>query len=160
MSERQNAGPQRFVVDTMLGRLAHWLRAMGYDAVYFGPAEDARLLRLARAESRVLVTRDAKLAEAAGPLGCLLRAEDVDGQVLETVAKLRLTPDETSWLSRCLACNARLEARAKDAVRDMVPPRVFAAHHEFRGCPACAKVYWAGSHADRILERLARLLRR
>lgn len=159
MHDSEGADPQRFVLDAMLGRLAHWLRAMGYDAVYLGPAEDGRLLSLARAESRVLLTRDAKLAQAAGRLGCLIRAEDVDSQILETVAKLGLSPDEAAWLSRCLACNTRLEARAKDAVRDAVPPRVFAGHHEFWRCPRCAKVYWAGSHADRILDRLARLLR-
>src|SRR5262245_40570968 len=145
MNDNQGADPQRFVIDTMLGRLAHWLRAMGYDTVYLRPAGDARLLSLARAESRVLVTRDAKLDQAAGRLGCLIHAQDVDGQVLETVAKLGLTPDETYWLSRCLACNTRLEARAKDAVRDAVPPRIFAGHHEFWGCPRCAKIYWTGS---------------
>ncbi len=159
MLDNQGASPQRFVIDTMLGRLAHWLRAMGYDAVYLGPAEDGRLLSLARAESRVLLTRDAKLAQAAGRLGCLIRAGDVDSQVLEAVVQLGLSPDETAWLSRCLACNTRLEARAKDAVRDAVPPRVFASHDKFWACPGCAKVYWAGSHADRILDRLARLLR-
>lgn len=159
MHDSQGASPQRFVIDAMLGRLAHWLRAMGYDAVYLGPADDGWLLSLARAESRVLLTRDAKLAQAAGRLGCLVRAEDVDSQVLETVAKLGLCPDETAWLSRCLVCNTRLEARAKDVVRDSVPPRVFARHDEFWRCPGCARVYWAGSHADRILDRLVRLLR-
>src|SRR5919198_5926826 len=159
MHDSQGASPQRFVIDTMLGRLAHWLRAMGYDAVYRGPADDGRLLSLAQAESRVLLTRDAKLAEAAGRLGCRIRAEDVDSQVLETVAKLSLSPDETAWLSRCLECNTRLEAPAKDVVRDAVPPHVFARQHEFWRCPGCARVYWAGSHADRIRDRLVRLLR-
>jgi uncharacterized protein len=65
----------RFVVDVMLGRLAHWLRAMGYDTVYDGRADDDRLLALSIADDRILITRDASLATAAGRRGCLIRIQ-------------------------------------------------------------------------------------
>jgi hypothetical protein len=150
----------RFVVDTMLGRLARWLRAMGYDTAYPGRAEDGWLLALAIAEDRILVTRDVSLARLAGPRGCLIRSEHVDGQLAEAVKALALVPSQGHWLSRCLSCNATLERRAKETVHAQVPERVFRTQTEFMACPGCARVYWWGSHADRILARLEGLFRR
>jgi uncharacterized protein with PIN domain len=144
----------------MLGRLARWLRAMGYDTLYPGQAADRQLLQLARAESRILITRDRMLARLAHPQGCLITAELIDDQIVEAVGRLALSPVETDWLSRCLECNARLEQREKAALSDLVPDRVLATRTEFMGCPGCGRIYWGGSHADRMLARLSRLLRR
>lgn len=152
--------PPRFVVDTMLGRLARWLRAMGYDTVYLGPADDRRLLQLAHAEGRLLLTRDGKLARLAGAQGCLIQADQLDQQLAEAVERLALAPRDTAWLSRCLECNATLEPRPKEALNGLVPDYVFLTQTEFMGCPGCGKIYWPGSHADRMLARLARLLGR
>ena len=152
--------PSRFVVDTMLGRLARWLRAMGYDTLYLGPAEDRRLLQLALAEDRVLLTRDGKLARLAGARGCLIRADQVNHQLVEAVEKLALGPQDTLWLSRCLECNTMLEPREKSTLRGLVPDYILSSQTEFMGCPGCGKVYWSGSHADRMLERLAALFGR
>jgi uncharacterized protein len=157
----QPAAP-RFVVDIMLGRLARWLRAMGYDTRYPGPtpchAGDRQLLQIAGVEDRILITRDRMLARLAEPRDCLIRAERLDEQLVETVECLGLHPREQDWLSRCLDCNSPLEGRPRAGVRGLVPEQVFATHAEFRSCPGCAKIYWAGSHTDRILERLARVL--
>lgn len=144
----------------MLGRLAHWLRAMGYDTVYLGQADDGDLLRLARQEGRLLLTRDAKLAAAAAGHGCLVRARRLEEQLTEVVAKLGLAAAKEGWLSRCLDCNTLVEQVPREAVRDRVPPRALALHDAFWACPGCGKVYWQGSHADRMLERLAELLGR
>ena len=86
------ATPQRFVLDTMLGKLARWLRAMGYDALYFKAADDRYLLQLARAEARTLLTRDAKLARLAGPGGLLIRATEIESQMAEVLERLALRP--------------------------------------------------------------------
>jgi Ala-tRNA(Pro) deacylase len=144
----------RFVVDRMLGRLARWLRAMGYDTAYPGRVEDGWLLELAVAENRILVTRDVHLASLAGHRGCLIRSERVDGQLAETVEACALVPSQRDWLSRCLSCNATLERRSKESVREQVPERIFRIQTEFMACPSCRRVYWWGSHADRILARL------
>lgn len=147
----------RFVADTMLGRLAHWLRAMGCDTAYLGPAEDSRLLELARGEDRLLITRDAALARLAGARGCLLRATDVDAQLDEVVGKLGLVTTNGHWLSRCLECNTMLERCDVADALEQVPERVAAVHTEFWRCPTCARIYWAGTHAERILARLGEL---
>lgn len=151
---------RRFVVDTMLGRLARWLRAMGYDTVYLGPAHDHRLLQLAFSEDRLLLTRDAKLARLAGPRGRLVRGEPMDRQLAEVVEDLALAPPDQGWLSRCLDCNTLLEPRVKETLQGVVPEYVFANHTEFVGCPGCGKIYWPGTHADRMLARLRELLGR
>jgi uncharacterized protein with PIN domain len=150
----------RFVVDTMLGRLARWLRAMGYDTLYPGQVDDRHLLQLARAEERILVTRDRMLARLAEPCSCLIRGEWVDDQVVEAVERLALCPDDSKWLSRCLECNTRLEPGPRESLRALVPEHVFATHTDFMRCPGCARIYWAGSHVDRMVERLSRLLGR
>jgi len=150
----------RFVVDAMLGRLARWLRAMGYDTLYLGQAGDRRLLQLALTEERILVTRDRRLARLAHPTGCLIHSERLDDQIAEAVAALTLAPDEAEWLSRCLECNGRLEPRERARLEGVVPEHVFAAHQDFMGCPDCGKIYWPGTHADQMLARLGRLLGR
>ena len=150
----------RFVVDTMLGRLARWLRAMGYDTLYPGQAEDRRLLQLARAERRILLTRDRGLARLAEPHSCLIRSERVDDQVIEAVQRLALSPDNGDWLSRCLECNASLEPGSRESIQELVPEHVFATHTDFLRCPGCGRIYWAGSHADRMVARLSKLLDR
>lgn len=152
------ATPQRFVLDTMLGKLARWLRAMGYDSLYFKIADDRYLLQLARAEARTLLTRDARLARLAGPGGLLIRATEIESQIAEVLERLALLPSGDGLLSRCLECNALLEDRSKESVRGLVPEYIFATQDRFVGCPDCIRIYWQGSHADRILARLERVL--
>src|SRR5262245_16240394 len=144
----------------MLGRLARWLRAMGYDTLYLGQAEDRHLLQLARAQERILLTRDRALARLAEPHSCLIRGERLDDQVLESVQRLALCPVDSDWLSRCLECNTQPEPGPRESFQGLVPEHVFATQTDFRRCPGCDKIYWAGSHVDRIVERLSRLLGR
>src|SRR5512144_787765 len=99
----------------MLGRLARWLRAMGYDTLYPDPmpgaAGDRRLLQISRAEDRLLLTRDRMLARLASPRGGFIRAERLDDQLAEAVLAFHLAPERDRWLSRCLECNAPLVPR-------------------------------------------------
>jgi uncharacterized protein with PIN domain len=147
----------RFVADVMLGRLARWLRALGFDTLYFHDAPDRRLLAVALAEGRRLLTRDAALARRARDAGFLVRAEALDGQIREVTQALRLAPDRA--LSRCLECNGRLVPAEPEAVRHRVPPYTFTTQREFRACLGCDRVYWAGTHVAGIARRLEPYLR-
>jgi uncharacterized protein with PIN domain len=147
----------RFVADAMLGRLARWLRALGYDTLYFRDAPDRRLLVVALAEGRRLLTRDAALARRAREAGLLLRTEDLDAQIREVVRACGPAPRPA--LSRCLECNGLLVASAPEAVRHRVPPYTLATQAAFRSCPDCARVFWAGTHVSGIARRLAPHLR-
>jgi hypothetical protein len=147
----------RFVADVMLGKLARWLRALGHDTIYLRDAADGRLLGLALRENRRLLTRDAALAARAGPAGLLVRADDVDAQLRQVTEACGLA--SRAPLSRCLECNGLLSARDPAAVRDRVPPYTLATQAEFRECDGCRRVFWAGTHARGILERLRPYLR-
>jgi len=150
--ESAATGEPRFVADVMLGKLARWLRALGYDTLYFRDASDARLLGIALRERRHLLTRDGALGLRAGPLGLFVRAEELDAQLREVVAACGL--EARAALSRCLECNGLLAAREPAAVRERVPPYTFATQTDFWECTGCGRVFWPGTHARGILTRL------
>jgi uncharacterized protein with PIN domain len=146
----------RFVADVMLGRLARWLRALGYDTLYFRDAPDRRLLAVALAEGRRLLTRDVALARRARDAGLLVRAEKLDAQIEEVAQACGLASRRP--LSRCLECNGLLAASPPAAVRGRVPPYTLATQREFWTCGGCGRVYWAGTHVEGIQRRLSRIL--
>jgi uncharacterized protein len=150
----------RFIADSNVGRLARWLRAYGYDADYAAGLDDQRLIGRALAEGRVLLTRDAGLMRrrvvAGGSLPAVLLASDEVGEQLRQVAReLGLAGDHA--LSRCLECNVELRPRPKSEVLDRLPPHVRATQERFSQCPRCDRVYWPGTHWERMRERLAAL---
>ena len=142
----------RFVADVMLGKLARWLRALGYDTLYFRDASDSRLLGIALRERRHLLTRDAPLAARAGPAALLVGAEDLDQQLREVMLRCGLRA--RAPLSRCLECNGSLASRAREEVWERVPPYTLATQRAFWECQGCRRVFWAGTHARGILSRL------
>jgi uncharacterized protein with PIN domain len=139
----------RFLVDAMLGRLARWLRLLGYDAVYLPQADDHQLVRLARAEDRVLLTRDMELARRRGVRSVLIESEQVEAQLEQLYRSLDLSAREA--FSRCGECNVPLEALSREEARVRVPPYVFQTQDQFRMCPRCRRVYWRGTHWARML---------
>lgn len=150
----------RFLADCNVGRLARWLRVLGYDAVYEPLLPDAQIVARALAEGRVLLTRDADMMQrkviAGGAVrALLLRYDRVQDQVRQVLTELALEPVQP--LSRCLDCNAELEPRAKAAVAGRLPPYVYATQERFSECPQCARVFWPGTHWERMRERIAAL---
>lgn len=140
----------RFLLDAMLGKLARDLRALGYDAAYENDAEDDALLERARRSDRLLITRDVALADEARDDGVLLEHRDPAVQLANLVEHLELEPDPEAFLSRCLDCNEPLqEAHVPKA---LPPDREGAPHWS---CPGCGNVYWIGTHAHAMLDRLA-----
>lgn len=128
----------------MLGTLAKWLRLLSYDA-YFDPAlDDNELVRLARAEDRVLLTRDRELAQRPGLRVLLVEPEALDEQVRQVLAELHLTPEQS--FSRCPVCNEVLAPLDRETARERVPAYVARTHTTFKICLACQRVYWRGTH--------------
>jgi uncharacterized protein with PIN domain len=142
----------------MLGRLARWLRILGYDTSYEAHVEDAVLVRRALEEQRVILTRDRTLPEEFRvPALVLVEAERPDEQLRELVRRFRLDT-EGRLFTRCSRCNAGLESVARDKVAGRVPPRVLRDHDRFKRCPGCGRIYWEGSHTDRIRNAIRRVL--
>ncbi|NOZ76704.1 MAG: hypothetical protein GXO65_03315 [Euryarchaeota archaeon] len=151
----------RFVADSMLGRLARWLRMSGHDTAYPLEAGDRELLELAAGEGRVLLTRDRGLhrrAAGAGVESILIGDDHIHGQLrqlMEAGVEIRDTP----VCSRCPACNGDMEAVEKGDVEGRVPAGVFQGVEDFWRCRDCGKVYWEGGHWEDI-RRQVRLVRK
>jgi uncharacterized protein with PIN domain len=140
----------RFVLDVHLGRLAAYLRMMGFDSLYRNDYRDEELARLSGGEERILLTRDRELLKrAVVTRGYYVRATSPRQQLAEVLRRFDLFDSATPF-ARCLACNGLLEPVAKDAVGELLPPRVRERHDEFLRCDACARVYWKGSHHARM----------
>jgi uncharacterized protein with PIN domain len=141
----------RLFVDAMLGRLARWLRLTGYDTLYWREGSDAALAERARAEGRILITRDHQLAARCGVHALLVSSETLDAQLIEVRSALKGSPKP---LTRCPECNGVLEDLAREDARDLVPTYVWQTQSVFRRCSGCERVYWKGTHLPGMLARL------
>ncbi len=143
----------RFVLDTHLGKLAAYLRLLGFDALYRSDYDDATLARVSQGERRILLTRDRGLLKRrAVSHGYFVRSDDPERQLAEVVRHFDLA-GSIAPLTRCPRCNAPLELVAKAEILDRLLPKTRAHYDEFRRCPSCGQIYWRGSHYTRI-ERL------
>ncbi|MBP1620337.1 MAG: hypothetical protein H6Q02_1104 [Acidobacteria bacterium] len=147
----------QFACDAMLGTLARWLRFAGFDTSFDPALSDPALAAAARREGRWLLTRDRLLAAVAGPRVVMLRRPDLAGQVGELRSRLALAADPGRAFTRCSRCNGALEPVAGAVVADLVPPYVAANASRFVRCPGCRRVYWPGTHAERISIRVREL---
>jgi len=148
--------PLRLLADGMLGRLAKWLRLLGYDTAYDNIATDAELARRARAEGCVLLTRDRELAARRGLSTLLIESQVVEEQVRQVRDALGPPPDPA--LSRCAVCNGVLEPVAPAEIADRVPPYVLKTQAEFCHCSGCGRVYWPGSHLQAMHDQIKKFI--
>lgn len=150
-----------FIVDSNAGKLAKWLRMMGYDTLFFSDIDDGRLVDIALKEGRVVLTRDTQIARrrpvANGQLKVILtRSDDPKEQLRQVVADLGLDCHLKPF-TRCLECNQRLVPRTKEEVSDIVPPYVYRTQKQYMQCPSCLRVYWQGTHWQRMKKALERV---
>ncbi len=140
----------RFVLDVHLGRLAAYLRMMGFDALYRNDYNDEQLAALSSGGDRILLTRDVGLLKrAVVTRGYYVRETSPRRQLEEVLRRfdlLRLAAPFT----RCMACNGALQVIEKELVRDSLPARIFEGRDGFLRCESCGRVYWKGSHYDRM----------
>ncbi len=148
----------KFIVDTMLGDLARWLRILGYDTKYSRDYEDWELLKIASNEKRVLVTRDRGLywrAKRKGIETILIEEDNIVERLLKVAKTYRIRLYVDSDRTRCTVCNSPLLKVDRERVRGKVPQRVYEKYRDFWICPRCGKVYWRGRHWIKIEEILA-----
>lgn len=149
----------RFVADVHLGKLARFLRLLGFDTRYHNALSDAELVRISTRERRILLTRDrALLKHKALTRGYWIRATAAEQQVKEVVAALSLTRNARPF-TRCMSCNGPLEPVPRSAVADRVPVRVHRSFRKFARCPSCKRIYWRGTHFKRLTELVSRARR-
>jgi uncharacterized protein with PIN domain len=152
-------GRIRFVADAHLGGLARLLRMAGFDTIYDNTLHGDQVEVLAVEDERVVLTRDRELLKRRGiGYGCYVRALKAEAQLSEVFERLGLA-ERARPFTRCLHDNAPLRAIAKDLVLERLPPQVAATQDEFSTCDLCGRVYWKGSHWQRmsgVLDRAAR----
>ena len=142
----------RFVLDTHLGRLAAYLRMLGFDTLYRNDYRDSELAGISARERRVLLTRDrGLLRRSAVTRGYCVRHDHPREQLAEVVRRFDLVRSMRPF-GRCMLCNDELKPVDPDAVRAGLPPRVRELHTDFRACRGCGRVYWKGSHYERMQE--------
>jgi len=152
----------RFIADAMLGRLARWLRLLGYDTLYYPEIEDSILLRIAREQERILLTRDTSLVKVREPVKIfLIESNDPFDQLKEVVFKLSLPLEmDRDLSSRCSICNTPIKVISKGEVRERVPEYVFKTVQRFLYCDTCGRVYWHGTHQEKMREKLKKIFNR
>jgi uncharacterized protein with PIN domain len=146
------------LVDQMLGRLATWLRLLGFDTGYMKDVPDSVLVRRALAEGRLLLTRDRALAKTPGVAVHLVEHDEVATQLRELVTCFDLRVRRERLFSRCTLCNSPLTSVDKEDVRARIPPVAYRLYESFKTCFYCQKVYWPGGHYDRILLAVGNLI--
>ncbi len=143
----------------MLGRLAKWLRILGYDTVYRNDITREDAVTLSRTEDRILLTRDTHIAREGLPGLVFIQEDRFRDQIVEAVRKLDLRPREDRIFSLCIECNAPLRDASLGEVRAEVPGFVARTQTRFLRCPACRRVYWGGTHRRNMTAEIAALLR-
>jgi uncharacterized protein len=145
----------RFVLDVHLGRLARTLRLLGFDAAWRNNSTDEELATTSAEEQRILLTRDRGLLKRSTVTrGYFVRSTERRSQIVEVLRRFDLFGAIAPY-GRCLECNGVLKPVAKKDVERRLPPRTRQDYHDFRTCPGCGRIYWRGSHYDRLAALVA-----
>lgn len=154
---RPALGDLRFLVDENVARLALLLRALGFDAAYHRTWDDEHIAELAVKEGRVVLSRDrALLKRSAIEHGRLIRSQVVDEQLQEVLGHFRVT-NRVRAFSRCLRCNVITESVDKAEILHLLEPKTRIRYKSFRCCPVCKRIYWHGTHYERLMARFTAL---
>lgn len=146
----------KFIADCMLGKLAKWLRMLGYDTKYIADADDDDLVRIAVREDRVLLTRDSALCDRRMVRSRCIFVDwgSTSAQVKQVFVTLNLTISKDNMFTRCTICNNEIIPLKKSDVEGRVPPFVFKTQNEYGYCVKCDKIYWRGTHVQHVLDAL------
>ncbi len=150
----------KFIVDHNAGKLAKWLRIMGYDALLFTGEDDGRMIHIALSEDRIILTKDTQVLKrrvvTTGRLKVIfVEGDDSKAQLRQVVRQLRL--EHFKPFSLCLECNEPLFSRNKEEVHNLVPPYVFKTQDQYMECPGCHRIYWRGTHWQAMAEELRKV---
>ncbi len=145
----------------MLGKLARWLRILGCDVEYFPEIGDTELVERALKSGRLILTRDILLTRRrkARENHFFVTGDHFRDQLRQVVESFAIDPSGR-FLTRCLECNALLVEVEREAVCGNVPPYVHATQKEFRACPSCGRIYWQGTHRERMIKEAEEILGR
>ena len=148
----------KFIADRMLGKLAKELRMLGYDTAYCRDEKAYLLIKLAREEGRVILTRSTKLIpkQAEDRIVRIMGEKPFD-QLRDLIQRRIISLGEEPLFSRCLLCNVLLHEIPREEAEGKVPDFIFYQQKEFFRCAQCSRIYWQGSHRDRMKREIDEL---
>lgn len=154
----------KFIVDINAGKLVHWLRLMGYDAVLFNDKDDGIMIKTALQQQRIILTRDTEIFKrritASGKVqAMLLEDPDSETQLIKVVRRYKLNFYYKPF-SRCLECNEILQPVDKSLVRGLVPAFIYETQQNYMQCAKCNRIYWKGSHWTAMNIKLEQIAQR
>jgi uncharacterized protein with PIN domain len=149
----------RFIVDHNVGKLAKWLRMMGYDSLFFKGCDDSGIIAIALSEERIILTRDKGIAERrliknGRVTAVLLNSDKPLLQMRQVIDKLNLKINFKPF-SICLECNRVLKEKSREQVKERVPSYVLKTQNQYVECPKCQRIYWKGTHWYAMKKKLA-----
>jgi uncharacterized protein with PIN domain len=147
----------RFIADAMLGKLARWLRILGFDTFYDSQIKDDELVAAGEREDRIVLTKDTGVMKRRRGRKIFITSNHWREQVREVLGALDIEKPPGVF-SRCVECNVPLEPAPRDSVESLVPPYVFRTRQEFSRCSGCRRIYWAATHYEKMCEELGRIL--
>ncbi len=142
----------KFIVTKEMGRLARWLRILGFDTLYFKSDNKGTLVLEALREDRIIITRSKEIHEELKKKTIQITSCNLKEQIKEIITVLNIKLDEKKMFTRCTLCNTALEDIEKEKVQGIAPEYVYKTQEHFMKCPACNKIYWHGSHWGRVKE--------
>ena len=149
----------KFLCDQMLGNLSNWLRFFGFDTIYIkDEVSDDELLKIAKNENRIIISRDKELiirADKRNLKNIKIKSIDLDEQLKNVLNKTKI--NKNIILSRCSLCNNNLTKIKKQDFKNDIPNKIYDIFEEFLYCSLCNKIYWKGSHYDKILKKINKL---
>jgi len=145
-----------FILDVHLGKLARLMRLMGFDTLYRNDYDDPEIVRLSIAENRAVITRDRALLHARViDYGYCIMSTDATEQLSGVIRRFNLQNSIVPF-SRCLACNGKLYPVDKASIITQLEPLTIQFFDTFFRCNDCGKVYWRGSHAEKLEKTVSR----
>ena len=136
----------RFILTKELGRLAKWLRILGYDSKFYRQENLGTLVITALRAQRIILTRNRRISRFPGPRIVIITSDFVDKQIKQVLNRLKLKPRTKEMFTRCVVCNVALEGIGKSRAKNKVPKYVYQTQSDFVICPHCMRVYWQGTH--------------
>lgn len=150
----------KFILTNELGRLARWLRIIGFDTTYFKSSNIGTLIIESLREDRFIITRRQSKIDDLQKRTLMLSSDALAEQLKEVIGKLNLKINENEMFKRCTLCNAELIEVKKEEAKELIPEYVYKTQNDFRQCSVCKRIYWQGSHWGNVTAAIKEILER